>query len=393
MSSDGLRGLSRRDFLKYCAATAAALGLSELAIPRIAAAIEAAAGGKTPIIWLTAQGCKGCATSLLNSDEPSPARLILDSLSMRFFPLLMAASGDLAISAVTETMRKNAGEYVLLVEGAVPLGEAGRFATMGFESSGAITLEAWIKRVSRGALATIAVGTCAAYGGIPVLYPPANAKSTEVVLAQPIPAVPGCPPHPDWVVGTLVKLLLFGKGALMRELDGDRRPKEFFSELVHDNCPRRASFDAGVFIEEYNDSLKKDNACLLRKGCRGPVTHADCPSRRWNQRMNWCIGAGAPCNGCTEPAFYAGLAPLFEPLPSVKLPGSRPLGIGADALGRGIMAATAVGVGAHMVAQVARGKIGAKRAEEPAGLEERQPVQDVASDAAGSHEVDVEDET
>ena len=362
MSSQGLSRLSRRDFLKYCAATAALLGLSDLETPRIAAALEAAAKGKTPLLWLKAQGCKGCAVSLLNCDEPSPGQIILDSFAIRFFSLLTAASGELAMASLDETATRHAGQYVLLVEGSIPLGADGAYATMGFDRDEPIALESWLPRLAKGAKATLAIGTCAGYGGIPVLFEQADVRSVEAVIGEPTPVVPGCPPHPDWIVGTLVKLLLFGREALLGQLDGERRLKEFFSQLVHDNCPRRTAFDAGIFLDDFNDSLNTDNACLLRKGCRGPFTHADCPLRRWNQRMNWCIGAGAPCNGCTEPAFYAGLAPLYETLPSVKVPNTRPIGVSADVIGAAAGAAAAVGVGVHLVAQVATGRLGKLRA-------------------------------
>lgn len=391
MSSSDIAGLSRRDFLKYCAATAALLGLSELAIPRIAAAIGDAASGKTPVIWLMAQGCNGCANSLLNSDEPTPGQLILDALSLRFFPLAIASSGDLAVSAIEETLSSAGGQYVLLVEGSIPLGADGVYATMGFEQGRPTTLQEWVRKLAASAKATIAVGTCAAYGGIPVLFEPADGKTVEAILGDLVPAVPGCPPHPDWIVGTLVKVLLFGKDGLVAQLDSERRPREFFSELVHDNCPRRAAFDAGIFVSNFNDNVKTDNACLLTKGCRGPLTHADCPSRRWNQRMNWCIGAGAPCIGCTEPAFYAGLSPLADMLPSVKLPGTRPVGVSADLLGGAIGAVTAVGVGVHLVAQVATGKIGrdgrAERVEPDADGPPAGGGQDGATEDAGAKDI------
>jgi len=193
--------------------------------------------------------------------------------------------------------------------------------------------------------------------------------------------VPGCPPHPDWIVGTLVTLMLYGKDGLVAQLDEDRRPKEFFSDLVHDNCPRRSAFDAGIFVSDFNDNVTGQDGCLLTKGCKGPLTHADCPSRRWNQRINWCIGAGAPCVGCTEPAFYAGLSPLSEMLPSVKLPGTRPVGVSADVVGKAIGAATAIGIGAHAVTQVAKGKIGPRRI---ADVEDREQAGPVEPPSAGS---------
>ena len=351
-------GISRRDFLKYCAGLAAILGLSELYVPKIAKALEKAAIGKTPVIWMQGQTCSGCFVSFINSGEPTPAEIILDTISLRFQPTIMAASGDQALSTIEEAMTKSKGQYVFAVDGSIPTEEDGVFCVVGEKNGEGITIKEWVEKVSKDALVNIAIGTCAAYGGIPAAGV-TGAKSVQDILGKdtPVVNVPGCAPHPDWMVGTITKLLLFGKSKVIKDLDGVGRPKDFFGTLIHDNCPRRHWFEAGEFLTDWNDP-EQDGRCLLLKGCKGPVTHSDCPKRKWNEGVNWCIDANHPCIGCCEPAFYKGLAPIYEKLPDVKIPGIKGVEWSADKIGAALGIGTAAGIGAHLVGQVATGRLG-----------------------------------
>jgi hydrogenase small subunit len=164
--------------------------------------------------------------------------------------------------------------------------------------------------LAQKALAVISVGTCASFGGISSGAPnPTGAKSVqealeEVGIHKPLINVPGCPPHPDWLVGTINTLLLTGLPE-QGDLDAVLRPKAFYGRLVHDNCTRRADFDAGQFAKHTGE-----RGCLYEIGCKGPQTYADCPIRLWNNGVNWCIGSGAPCIGCVEPGFPDKLQPM-----------------------------------------------------------------------------------
>ena len=111
--------------------------------------------------------------------------------------------------------------------------------------------------------------------------------------------------HPDWIVGTIASVLLKGLPSA-DDLDAVLRPKAFYGQLIHDNCPRRGYFDAGRFARHSGEP-----GCLYELGCKGPVTYADCPTRLWNGGVNWCVGSGAPCIGCVEPGFPDKLQPML----------------------------------------------------------------------------------
>ncbi|MDI6689869.1 MAG: hydrogenase small subunit [Actinomycetota bacterium] len=347
------KGLSRRDFLKYCASIAAMLGLSEIYVPQIAAALEEAAKGKPPVIWMQGQSCAGCTVSFINSREPTPAELVLDILSVRFHPNIMAAAGDVALNAIETTMEEAKGKYVYIFEGALPTAEEGRFCEIGETSA-----VDWVKKVAKDAHAVIAIGACASFGGIPAANrETTGASSVQDILGTPVVKIPGCPAHPDWVIGTVVKLLLFGKDAVLDGLDKYGRPKEFYGTLIHDNCPRRHWFEAGKFVEDFNDP-EQANYCLLLKGCKGPFTYADCPKRKWNSGTNFCIDANAPCQGCTQPEFYAKFSPLYEKLPEIGIPGIAGYEVSADTIAKVLGIVTAAGIGLHLVGQIATGRLG-----------------------------------
>jgi len=290
-------GLSRRDFLKYCAGTAAALGLSELITSeRIALALEAAAK-KPPVIWLEGQDCAGCTVSLIST--PSAAPLILDKISLRYHETIMAASGYAAEKAREETIKE--GGYVLVVEGSIP-GTDDRFCTVGGH-----TFREIVKETADKAVAVIAVGACAAFGGIPRGTPTKGMPVSKFLPGKAVINLPTCPVHMDHLMGTLVYFLATHK---VPPLDKLNRPLLYYGMTVHDNCRRRAHFDEDRFLKDWNDPKQKD-WCLLEKGCKGPETYSDCPIRRWNSGINFCMDAGSPCQGCAEPGFYEEHSPLY----------------------------------------------------------------------------------
>jgi len=269
---------------------------------------------EVPVIWLQAASCSGCSVSILNSAHPRIAELLLDEvipgrhINLRFQATVMAGAGGSVLEVLEEAEQDLHGRYLLIVEGAIPTAEGGLFGTLGEEP-----LAERAASLGRAAQAAIALGTCASFGGIFAAAPnPTGCISLGELFKQggittPLINLPGCPPHPDWFVGTVVGILLAGLDSL--ELDEYRRPISFYGKLIHENCPRRAYFDEGKFAKHLSDE-----GCLYELGCKGPITHADCPLRLWNDGVNWVIGCGAPCNGCVEPGFPDLVSPFYEKL-------------------------------------------------------------------------------
>lgn len=281
---------------------------------------------EVPLVWLAASACTGCSVSLLNSASPTIKNILVDQvipgvhINLRFHQTIMAGAGEPVIKVLEDTAVEKKGSYVLAVDGAIPTGASASYCVMGERNDKPVTMETRLEELARDALAILAVGTCAAFGGIVAAAPnPSGAQSVRDVLDakdinKPLINLPGCPPHPDWFVGTVASILLTGLPKA-EDLDDNLRPLAFYGKLIHENCPRRAYFDEGKFAQKPGDE-----GCLYELGCKGPITYADCPLRRWNNGTNWVIGAGAPCNGCTQPEFPDLTSPFYEKLTDVELP-------------------------------------------------------------------------
>ncbi|MCX7858368.1 MAG: hydrogenase small subunit [Deltaproteobacteria bacterium] len=290
-------GITRRDFLKYCSVMAFALGLSQYDFTRrLVFAIESK---KPPVIWLEGQDCAGCTISFTGLTDPPIASVLLDKISLRYHETVMASAGHMAEEVIHDTVKK--GGYVLIVEGSIPEADD-RFCYVGGKPFKTI-----LKEAANKAAVIIAVGACAAYGGIPRSTPSKGVGVSKVISGKPIINIPTCPVHPDHLLGTVLYFLTTGKAP---ELDDIGRPKLYFSQSIHDNCRRRAHFDAGRMLTDWNDPNQKDY-CLIEKGCKGPAAKSDCPIRRWNDGINFCIDCGAPCVGCSEPGFYSEMSPIY----------------------------------------------------------------------------------
>ena len=278
-----------------------------------------------PVVWFQGASCSGCSVSVLNSVSPKIQNVLVDEVlpghhvSLRFHQTIMAGSGEMTLKVLEDAERRLAGTYLLVVEGAVPTADGGIYGTVGERGDKGLTIADQVAELGSKAAAVIALGTCAAFGGIPAAAPnPTGCMSVNDFFASrqvavPVINLPGCPPHPDWFVGTVATVLLAGLPK-PDELDAFLRPKAFYGPMIHEHCPRRAYFDEGKFARKLSDP-----GCLLELGCKGPVTHADCPLRLWNGGTNWCIGAGSPCLGCVEPGFPDVLSPLYEKLDEAAL--------------------------------------------------------------------------
>jgi len=318
--------VSRRNFLKFSAGGAAALGLNLLDNPLMKKAF-AQAIQETPVIWLAAGACSGCSVSLLNALSPRIQDVLLDQvlpghhISLAFHPTVMAASGDLAMQAMYDTEEK---PFILVVEGSITTADGGRHCEVGEHNGHGITGLEHVTRLGRKAKAVIAIGSCASFGGVPKanMNPSGSKGVMEVFRAEGITTptinLPGCAAHPDWFIGTVAAVLLGGPESV--KVDQHGRPEMFYRKLIHDNCPLRGQFDAGKFAQKFGDE-----GCLYKLGCKGPVAYANCPEKRFNSGTNWCIENGHPCNGCVEPEYpYEGSMWDVVPLKEVTPPAAYP---------------------------------------------------------------------
>jgi hydrogenase small subunit len=285
--------ISRREFLQFCSGVAATLGLPAGAEAAIAQAVEAA---KRPsVIWLHFQECTGCSESLLRAEHPTLEKLILDIISLDYHETLMVAAGHQAEKSRKDAMAANKGKYVLVVEGAIPTRDKGVYCKVGGHT--AVDL---VKECAADAAAVIAIGSCASWGGMPSTDPnPTGASSVGEVLGKPVVTIPGCPPSPYNFLATVVHFLTFGK---LPATDKLGRPLFAYSRLIHENCERRAHFDAGRFAMEFGDEGHRKGYCLYKLGCKGPETYANCPTLGFGDagEVSWPVGCGHPCIGCTE---------------------------------------------------------------------------------------------
>jgi hydrogenase small subunit len=327
-------GISRKDFLKFCATMATMLGLESSGIGQIAKALETKA--RLPVIWFHFQECTCCSESFIRTTNPGVADIILEKISLDYQETLMAASGFQAEDAYKAVMKKYPGEYLVMVEGSIPVKNEA-YCCIGGRSALQILEEA-----AANSKAIIAWGNCASAGCVQAANPnPTGAKPVhKVISGKPVVNVQGCPPIAAVMVGVVVHLLAFDR---IPQLDQLNRPKAFYSRRVHDTCYRRPNYDAGLFVESFDDENAKRGYCLYKMGCKGPVTYNSCGIIKWNDGTSYPIQSGHPCIGCAEAGFWDN-GPFYRHLPSFAGFGIEST---ADKIGVGLGIATAAGIAAH----------------------------------------------
>jgi len=299
------RGVTRRDFLKTVTLAAAAVGLPAASVVKMAEA--AAAGARPPVIWLHFQECTGCTETLLRTSAPGVAELILDLISLDYHETLFAAAGTQAEEALKSAVEKYNGKYVCVIEGAIPTKDNGIYCKIAGRTAVDLTRDIGLK-----AGAIITIGSCASWGGIPSADPNPtgatgvpqflkNADNAPYLKGKAIVSLPGCPPNPYNLLGTVLQYATFGT---LPELDSLGRPKFAYARTIHEDCPRRAHFDAGRFVGKFGDEGARLGYCLYKTGCKGPRTHANCSIKNFGEIVGaWPVGVGHPCIGCTEQAM------------------------------------------------------------------------------------------
>jgi hydrogenase small subunit len=289
------RGVSRRDFLKFCTTAASAMALPVALAPQIAAALEKAR--RPSVIWLPFQECTGCTESITRAHGATIEGMIFDAISLDYQHTLQAAAGTAAEHAREQAMKENWGKYLLIVDGSVPTGNPGYGTIAGISNLD------MLREAAQGAAAIVALGSCAAFGGIPMANPdPTGAVPvSEIVKDKPIINVPGCPPIPVVITGVLMQYLTFGR---IPDLDALGRPRAFYGQTVHDRCYRRPFYERGQFAETFDDEGARKGWCLYKLGCKGPTTYNACATVKWNDGVSFPVESGHGCIGCSQPRFW-----------------------------------------------------------------------------------------
>jgi len=291
------QGISRRSFLKFCAITASTLALPTSDFSFFSKAL--AYSVRPSVAWLHFQECTACTESITRSFYPAIESLILNMVSLEYHETLMAAAGEYAEHNLLHTIQT--GGHILIVEGSIS--ERDGWCTIANKNS----LQHLYESVEKASL-VIAVGTCAAYGGLPKAKPnPSDAISVGdcmeqgIVSDKPLINLPGCPPIPEVITGTIAYYLAYQAAP---ELDSLKRPLCFYGRSVHDRCPRKGSYNAGKFAESFNDEGARKGWCLLHLGCKGPETYNACSIIGWNEGTSSPMHSGHGCLGCSQPDFW-----------------------------------------------------------------------------------------
>jgi len=292
------RGVSRRDFLKFCTGVAVMLGLPMGMGSKIAEAVMNPK--RPPVLWLSAQECTGCTESLLRTNHPTLEKLILELISLDYHETLNAGAGHQAEAARVKSMQENKGKYILVVDGSIPVKDNGIYCKIGGKT--ALSL---LEEMGSQAAAVIAIGSCASWGGVPSADPnPTGASPVHAVfkskgIKTPVVNIPGCPPNGYNFLSTVLYFVTFKK---LPDLDDEGRPKFAYGRIIHENCERRPHFDAGRFALEFGDEGHRKGYCLYKLGCKGPETFNNCPTLLYGDVGSgaWPVGTGHPCFGCSE---------------------------------------------------------------------------------------------
>ena len=337
------RGMSRRAFLRFSALMAATLALPATYSPQIAAALESAP--RLPLIWLRGQACGGNTEALLAATVPTTAELLLGLLSLEYHESLMTSSGNAAVLARTAAMERYRDGYVAVVEGAIPTADDGMACTVGGRAFRDV-----VQEVCDGAIAIIAVGSCAFDGGAPG----ANGGPTKAVGVGQVAGdarlfnLPGCPVNVENLTATIVNYLTFNEFPVT---DSKRRPLFAYGGLLHNQCERRGHFEFGEFALAWGDEGAQKGWCLYKLGCKGPETFANCPTALYGGRASWAVKAGHGCIGCTMPSFWDAMGPAYQRLPA---PIPFAPNISSDEIGLALVGGVAAATVVHGAATYAR---------------------------------------
>ena len=276
-------------------------------ILKIAGIFRERGGDKLPVIWVETNDSGDNIISFMNTTYPYLDQVFENIIDLYYSNTLMAAQGKDAHQILWNFATRKSGEFTLVLEGAIPLNADGKYNIIFYTDKGAVTALEAVKWLGDKAKYVVAIGTCACFGGASAAKPNITGSvGVGKILDRQIINVSGCPVNPDWFVGTLAHLQIYG----IPELDRLGRPEIFYENTVHRHCQRRSYFNNKNFAENLGDA-----ECMFTQGCVGPKTGADCPYRLWDNHVSYPIKVNTPCIGCTNPDFPDGSSPFFAPLP------------------------------------------------------------------------------
>jgi len=335
------RGISRREFMNFCSSMVATLALPPHYLAAVAEALQRA--DRPVLVWLEFQDCAGNTESMLRSSDPPVADVVLDLLSWEYHETIMAGAGKQAEAALKRVVQQDAGKYIAIVEGAIPTADGGVYCTIAGRTALDIATE-----VCTHAAACIAVGACAWDGGLVRSNPnPTGAVGLqEAVPGIKVVNLGGCPHNVANTAAVIVHYLTLHE---MPALDQYNRPLFAYGHLIHDQCERRAHYDAGQFVEEWGDEGSRKGWCLYKMGCKGPEATYNCPTVRWNGGTSWPVKAGHGCIACASNRFWDKMSPFYRPLP--KVPGFG-VDVTAEEIGWGVVGGVAALTAAHAVGTI-----------------------------------------
>ena len=337
------RGFSRRRFMQFCGTMAATLALPTSYAQTIADALSTKR--KPTLVWLEFQDCAGNTESMLRSPHPTIEDIVLEAVSLEYHETIMAGYGKHAEAALQRVVKEEAGKYLVIVEGAIPTADDGIYCTINGRTALSI-----VQEVTAGAAAVIAVGACAWDGGLVRSKPnPTGAVGLqEAVPNVNVVNLPGCPHNSVNTAAVLVHYLTFGS---LPALDPENRPLFAYGQLIHDQCERRAHYDAGRYVQAWGDEGHRKGWCLFKMGCKGPEANYNCPTVRWNNATSWPVKSGHGCIACASPRFWDTKSPFYSRLP-------HPPGFGVDVtaseIGWTVVGAVAAATAVHATGHVIR---------------------------------------
>jgi hydrogenase small subunit len=300
-------GVSRRQFLKFCGVMTATLALPAHYTGRVAKALLTAP--RPPVVWLEFQDCTGDTESFLRTSQPGVDELLLELLSLDYHETIMVPAGRMSEKSLNDTMTNFGGQYICVVEGSIPT-QAGGIHCM-IRGRTALSI---VQEVCSQALATIAIGTCAWDGGLAAAAPnPTGAVGVKDAVPglRTLINLPGCPANVVNLTATIVHFLTYSEWPTT---DDSGRPHFAYDEEIHEECERRRHYEAEQFVRAWGDEGHKRGWCLFQMGCKGPETHHNCPTVKWNDGTCWPVGAGHGCVGCAEGRFWDRMSPFYVPL-------------------------------------------------------------------------------